>query len=53
MSDEKREELADDTAEDLQLDDEAAKGVTGGFRGKLGDIKGESLDDKHKDEIEI
>ena len=35
---------------DLALGARSAKQVKGG--GKLGDIKGESLDDKHKDWIE-
>jgi hypothetical protein len=53
MADETRDELAEDASEDLELDDEASGNVTGGMTVTLGDIKGESMDAKHKDEIEI
>ncbi len=43
-----RKELADDAAEDLALNDNASEQIQGGTL-KIGDIKGESLDDnKHK-----
>ena len=41
---------------DLELTEEELKRVRGGVRdpfAKLGDIKGESIDDKHKDWIEV
>jgi hypothetical protein len=55
MSDEQREEAREDEAEDLALDDKAANQIAGGSRDiflKPGDIKGESIDDKHKGVIE-
>jgi len=53
MGDKERDELAEDASEDLELDDAESGSVAGGFFGNLGDIKGESLDDKHKGEIEL
>ena len=41
---------------DAELTDEQLERVAGGASdifAKLGDIKGESIDDKHKDEIEV
>ncbi|MEA2409722.1 MAG: hypothetical protein QOC77_283 [Thermoleophilaceae bacterium] len=38
----------DEAVEDLDVPEEDAEGVKGGYL-KLGQIKGESADDKHKD----
>ena len=45
--DEIREQVEEDAKEDLVLEDEDAEKVAGGLI--IGDIKGESLDDKHRD----
>jgi bacteriocin-like protein len=58
MSDEikKPEEITDAHLPAKELSPEELKQVSGGANdifAKLGDIKGESIDDKHKDEIEV
>lgn len=47
---------AEDKSTSTELSEEQLEHVAGGASdifAKLGDIKGESLDDKHKDEIEV
>jgi len=47
---------AEDKSSSTELTEEQLERVAGGASdifAKIGDIKGESLDDKHKDEIEV
>jgi hypothetical protein len=49
MDEPRRDEDEVEAVEDLDVSEDDAEGVKGGFLNlKLGDIKGESTDDKHR-----